>query len=313
MPLSMTEMTPFPDTPLLGIDWGTTNRRAYSLNPRGDLIRQHTDAVGILAAAGNFEKSLSDLLALMELERADVIMSGMVGSRNGWVEAPYLSTDRAISQLPDAMVEIDTALPNIRCRIVPGYQFTDRYGIPDVMRGEETQVLGALSLHASNGWFVLPGTHSKWVRVEQGRITEILTFMTGELFALLSHHGTLAALMEQEQSAVPAAFEAGMTAARHGSFTHTAFACRALVVTDTMPAAQASSYLSGLLIGSELHQIRKRTADQAGLSIQVIGSTTLGERYTEALHFFGMTAKVWQPDAVYVAALRTLAGFNIRK
>lgn len=310
MPLPMTEMRSAPGTPLLGIDWGTTNRRAYILGPEGDLVRHHTDESGILAVAGNFEKALSDLLSRMELDRADVIMSGMVGSRNGWRQVPYLSTDQPISQLPDAMVEIDTALPNVRCRIVPGYQFTDRYGTPDVMRGEETQVLGALSLCASSGWFVLPGTHSKWVRIEQGRITEIMTFMTGELFALLSRHGTLAALMAERQSPVPAAFEAGMTASRHGSFTHTAFGCRALVVTDTMPAAHASSYLSGLLIGSELHQIRERSADQTRFSVQVIGSATLEQRYVEALNFFGMSAQVWQPDDVYVAALRTLAGFT---
>jgi 2-dehydro-3-deoxygalactonokinase len=309
----MTEMTSEPNPPVVGIDWGTTNRRTYVLGPEGELVHHHSDELGILAVAGNFEKALADLLTKIELDHADVIMSGMIGSRNGWRQVPYLSTEQPISALPDAMVDIDTKLPNVRCRIVPGYQFIDPYGIPDVMRGEETQVFGALSLYAPSGWFVLPGTHSKWVRIEQGRISEIMTFMTGELFALLSRHGTLAALMEERQAWAPSAFEAGLSSARHDNFTHTAFGCRALVVTDTMPASHASSYLSGLLVGSELHQIRKGSIDQTEFSIQVIGSATLEERYMEALRFFGMSARVWQPDEVYVAALRTLAGFTIQQ
>ncbi len=126
------------DTPVLGIDWGTTNRRAYLLDRNGDLVRQHTDELGILAVAGNFEYALKDLLERLDLQRADVIMSGMVGSRNGWQQVPYLSVEQPISGLSDAMVEIDTSIPDVRCRIVPGYQYTDAHGNPDVMRGEET-------------------------------------------------------------------------------------------------------------------------------------------------------------------------------
>lgn len=296
-------------TPLLGIDWGTTNRRAYLLDATGNLVRQHNDELGILAVAGNFKAALRDLLKLLDLERADVVMSGMVGSRNGWQQTSYLSAERPLADLPDAMLEIDSALPNVRCRIVPGYRFTDEYGAPDVMRGEETQVLGALALGSATGWFLLPGTHSKWVRVEQGRVAEIVTFMTGELFWLLSQYGTLANLMKEPQP-VPSAFEAGIAAARHGSFTHMAFCCRALVVTETMPAQHAASYLSGLLIGTELRDIRYRMEGQARQPVQVIGSPALAARYLEALEVCGMPAAVWQPDEVYVAALRVLAGIE---
>lgn len=292
---------------LVGIDWGTTNRRAYVLDPHGRLVRQHSDEFGILAVAGGFEASLAQLLRTLDIGRADVIMSGMVGSRNGWLQVPYLSTDTPISRLPEALVGIDTGLPGVRCRIVPGYRYDDPHGTPDVMRGEETQVLGAQALSASEGWFLLPGTHSKWARVENGAITEFSTFMTGELFALLTRHGTLAALM-QEQATVPEAFEAGVRVAGRGSFTHAAFGCRALVVTDSMPATHASSYLSGLLIGCELDDIRKKEGGRGELQVQMIGSAGLGERYLAALGFFGMTANVLQPDEVYVAALRRLAG-----
>jgi 2-dehydro-3-deoxygalactonokinase len=296
-------------TPVLGIDWGTTNRRAYLLDRTGSLVRQHNDEFGILAVAGDFEHSLRDLLQRLDLQRADVIMSGMVGSRNGWQQVPYLSVDQPISTLSDAMVEIGTSLPDVRCRIVPGYQYTDIHGNPDVMRGEETQVLGALTLSASDGWFLLPGTHSKWVLVEHGVIREFMTFMTGELFSLLSRHGTLANLMNERPS-VPSAFEAGVKAAQQGAFTHMAFCCRALVVTDAMPAAHASAYLSGLLIGTELHEIRRRTSDQDRMRVQMIGSPALEARYADAMEYFQMSAAIWQPDQVYLTALRVLAGMQ---
>ncbi len=294
------------NTPLLGIDWGTTNRRAYVLDGEGKLVRQHSDEFGILNLTGNYEAALKLLLESLDLERADVLMSGMVGSRNGWVQAPYLSVAQPLARLSEALVEINTSLPGLRCRIVPGYRYTDADGTPDVMRGEETQVLGALAMGAAGGWFLLPGTHSKWVRVENGSIVEVVSFMTGELFALLSQHGTLAGLLK-EQTWLPAAFEAGLKGAQRGGFTHMAFCCRALVVTDTMPAEHAASYLSGLLIGAELHDIRQRTGGRIKTPVQVIGNPALTARYVEAMEFFGMSALVWPPDEVYAAALRVLA------
>lgn len=298
-----------PNTPLLGIDWGSSNRRAYLLDAHGKLLRQHDDDAGILRVDGDFETSLKDLLRALGLQAANIIMSGMVGSRNGWREAPYLSVDQPISSLHDALMEIESALPGVRCRVVPGYRYLDPHGMPDVMRGEETQALGALRLSAADGWFLLPGTHSKWVRIEGGRIAEFLTFMTGELYALLSQHGTLSKAMTTRQS-VPAAFEAGLHAARNGEFTHMAFCCRALVVTDMMPAEHTSSYLSGLLIGTELHDILQRTAGGIGSTVQVIGSPALAARYLNALEMLGVGARAWQPDEVYVAALRALFNLN---
>ena len=295
-------------TTLMGIDWGTSNRRAYLLDEQGGLVRQHDDHEGILHVAGDFEGSLKNLLDALEIERADIVMSGMVGSRNGWREAPYLSTDRPVAQLAQAMTEIGTSIPGVRVRVVPGYRYVDPHGLPDVMRGEETQVFGALALGAPDGWFLLPGTHSKWVRVEAGRIAEFSTFMTGELYALMSEHGTLSKVMGARES-VPEAFAAGLEAARHGGFTHTAFCCRALVVADMMPAAHTASYLSGLLIGTEMHEVLRRGAGAMTSPVQVVGSAALSSRYLSALELLGVPARAWQPDGVYVAALRAL--FNL--
>jgi 2-dehydro-3-deoxygalactonokinase len=298
---------------VLGIDWGTTNRRAYLLDAKGSLLRRHEDAMGILAVEpGRFAPSLAALLQSLGLERVDVIMSGMVGSRNGWQQVPYLDKEHALFRLPEALVDVDAPINGVRCRIVPGYCAVDACGTPDVMRGEETQILGAMPGAASSGWYLLPGTHSKWVYVQDGHVEEIITYMTGELFALLSEHGTLSSLVK-EGGDVREAFEAGLQVAQRSSFTHAAFGCRALVVTDTMPASHASSYLSGLLIGAEFAGIRQKAGDYPRGTVQIVGSPKLAERYVDALGVFDMQSRVWQPDDVYVAALRRLAGITYQE
>lgn len=300
---------------LLGIDWGSSKRRAYVLDRNGAVLRQHEDDGGILQVQGDFEGSLQALLRTLDIVQADIVMSGMVGSRNGWVEAPYLSTDVPLAALPERLLEVPAAPAGLRCRIVPGYHHIDANGLPDVMRGEETQVFGALQLAegqvpaAGERWFLLPGTHSKWVKLVDGVIDEFHTFMTGELYALLTHHGTLAKVVASED-AVQEAFAAGLQAARHGSFTHTAFCCRALVVTDMMPATHTASYLSGLLIGAELYDILRHAPEGLPQPVQVIGSTALARRYLAALELLGIEAHAWQPDLIYVAALRGLLGLR---
>ncbi len=291
---------------LLGIDWGSSNRRAYVLDRQGRLLRRHADGEGILHVDGNFEASLRALMGTLQVDQAEVLMSGMVGSRNGWQEVAYLDVAHPLTRLGEALHEIPTGLIGTRCRIVPGYRFLDRHGMPDVIRGEEIQVFGALRLGAPEGWFVLPGTHSKWVHVEGGRITEFRTYMTGEFYATLRQHGLLAKLIESED-AVPEAFHAGLQAARQGSFTHMAFCCRALVVTDMMPARHTASYLSGLLIGCELHDILQTGSGSPGNVIQIVGSPGLEQRYADALAWAGLPTRIWQPDEAYLAALRALA------
>lgn len=293
--------------PIVGINWGSSQRRVHLLSPEGGLIRRHKDECGVFEVGGDFEGSLKALLAMLEVVQADVILSGMVGSRNAWCGVSYLSCEHSIRELPQAMVDVETSLPGVRCRIVPGYQYTDEHGKPDLMRGEETQLLGALILGAAEGWFLLPGRHSKWVLVERDRVIEILTFMTGELFALLSERGTLANLMQQRDP-VPIAFEAGVMAAGRGGFSHMAFGCCALVETGAMPAAHAYSYLSGLLVGAELHEIRHRTGGQVHGPVQLIAASGMAAPYVQAAEFFDLPTMVWEPDELDLAALRALAG-----
>jgi 2-dehydro-3-deoxygalactonokinase len=164
------------------------------------------------------------------------------------------------------------------------------------MRGEETQLLGAVALGRRDGWFVLPGTHSKWVLVEDGSVRRIATFMTGELFATLSAHGTLAPLMAGEDD--DAAFIAGLDEARVGApLSNALFGVRARVVTGAMPAARARSFVSGLLVGAEF------VAAGRAAPLTCIGSPALQARYARAAGHFGVTLAGLDPDRVYCAAL----------
>jgi 2-dehydro-3-deoxygalactonokinase len=169
----------------------------------------------------------------------------------------------------------------------------------DVMRGEETQLLGAVALGRRDGWFVLPGTHSKWVHLEDGVIHRIATFMTGELFATLAAHGTLAPLMANDADD-DAAFVAGLDEARGGApLSNALFGVRARVVTGAMPATQARSFVSGLLIGAEF----VAALAGAGVDLVCIGSATLRDRYTRAARHFGVALAGLEPEHVYCAAL----------
>ncbi len=278
---------------LLGIDWGSSNRRAYLIERDGRLLRQHADGQGLLAVGGQFAASLEQLRAGMGVDPSvPVVMSGMVGSAGGWQEVPYLDIAEPLGHLPARLVAVRG---HPHCHIVPGY----RSSTPsvDVMRGEETQLLGAVTLGVRDGWVVLPGTHSKWVLLRDGRIERLSTFMTGELFAMLGNSGTLATIMESGHES-PAAFSAGLAEARRGDpLTHSLFGVRARVVTQAMPAADARSFVSGLLIGSEF------VAAQGRDTVHLIASHALSARYAQAANSFGLQAKVLDPDQVYLSAL----------
>ena len=283
---------------LLGIDWGTSNRRAYLIERGGRCVRQQADGQGLLAVGGQFAASLAQLRASMGVdESVPVVMSGMVGSASGWQEVAYLDTAVPLERLPDHLAAVGGQR---NCLIVPGYSC----GAPDVdvMRGEETQLLGAVSLGMRDGWMVLPGTHSKWVFLRDGRVERMSTYMTGELFAMLGNGSTLAAIMENGHDS-PAAFSAGLAeAARGQALTHSLFGVRAKVVTQAMPAADARSFVSGLLIGSEFAAART-IAGHARDTVHLIASHALSGPYAQAAAYFGMQARTFDPDQVYLAAL----------
>jgi len=296
-------------TAAVGVDWGTTHRRGYALAADGRCLAEHADADGMLSARGRFAESLDALLVALGAQdpQVRVLMSGMVGSANGWVQAPYLSPSVPLRDLGRHLLRVPYKAR--RVEIVPGLALQTE-GTVDVMRGEETQLLGAALLGHDEGWFLLPGTHSKWVRMTQGRVIDFATFMTGELFDLLSRQGTLAAAAGSVSAAAdthhPQAFAQGLHASANVALSHALFGCRARVVTGALPAEQARSYLSGLLIGAEWHELRHRGAGQLPGTVTVIGAPHLAARHAEAAASFGVHLHHLDPGTVQKAALTHL-------
>ena len=281
---------------MLGVDWGTSNRRAYLVERGGRCLRRHTDGEGMLAVGGNFAASLAALRTTMQVGAAvPVVMSGMVGSSSGWQQVPYLDLGTSLADLAQHLVPV-AGHPD--CLIVPGFCTRDE-GV-DVMRGEETQLLGALALGVGDGWVVLPGTHSKWALLRAGRIERFATYMTGELFSMLAAGGTLAPMLK-DGADDGIGFSAGIAQARLARpLSQSLFGARARVVAGDMAAAQARSFVSGLLIGTEFAS----SGFAAGAAVVIIGSPALGEHYASAARLFGIVSTVLDSDAVYCAALQ---------
>ena len=308
----------------VGVDWGTTHRRGYALAADGRCLAEHADTDGMLAARGRFEASLESLLQALKASgpQVRVLMSGMVGSAHGWVQAPYLGPEVHLREIGHHLLRVpDTAR---RVEIFPGIALKTATAV-DVMRGEETQLLGTALLGHEDGWFLLPGTHSKWVRMAAGRVADFATFMTGELFDLLGRHGTLAAAAGAAagtpgaagaEPAVadqagndpqhPEAFDQGLRAGADVALSNALFGCRARVVTGALPPEQARDYLSGLLIGAEWHELRRRGAGHLPASVTVIGAPHLAARHAEAAAAFGVTVQHLDPAEVYKTALAHL-------
>ena len=287
----------------VGVDWGTTHRRAYVLNAQGQCAQEVSDDDGALASKGRFAQSLDQLLATLQTKPSAAVLSGMVGSALGWHQVPYVDSAVALQDLPEHLFRVPDALSQTPVYIVPGYCVRDAQGQPDVMRGEETQLLGAVALGHTDGWFVLPGTHSKWVQLAAGRIVQLRTYMTGELFDLLRKQGTIAAATGGSEHWDPAAFADGVRAAAHGGLGHALFGVRARVVCGDMAAASGFAYLSGLLIGHELHDV-VQAAGAAGVErFSLIGSPALAKLYEASAAQLGLHCKILDAQQAFLAAM----------
>ncbi len=242
---------------------------------------------------GDYAGVLRDLIGGWTDGTVPILLGGMIGSRQGWHEAPYLTCPAAPSSLAARALRFDTGLGT--GWIVPGVSCTDASGGHDVMRGEEMQLLGAGVL---DGTVVLPGTHSKWVRMEDGAIRRFRTFMTGELFALLCTHSLLGRLMEDGQGD-PGAFDRGVDRAfADPALTALLFSVRTEGLFGLIEPHGLADYLSGLLIGAEL-----AAADHAA-STTIIGEGALVERYVRAMARAGFApAQVVAGDEAAAAGL----------
>lgn len=293
------------------VDWGTTNARAYLLDGDGAVRDRRTSEHGILnvpdrAFRAAFDALVGDWLAAMPAAR--VLMAGMIGSRQGWVEAPYAACPVSIADLAAAVVPVP-GLPHVA--IVPGVSDRASGDRHDVMRGEEVQIFGALGAATgaagTDGVLCLPGTHAKWAVVEGGRLQRFATAMTGEVYDALRRHTILGALMTPADAGDgAAAFHRGLErAGEGGGLLHHLFSVRADALFDAVPAATLADYLSGILIGHEV-QAMLRHMEPTG-AVRLIGAPVLTARYAAALDRHRQASAVLDSDAVTVAGLAAVA------
>jgi 2-dehydro-3-deoxygalactonokinase len=302
--------------PLLALDWGTSSVRAYLLGTDGAIMDTRAEPWGIMHTPGGDFAAAFTMLTGPWRDRfpgLKAIASGMIGSAQGWREAPYCEAPAGAAELAAALVTVETG--NGLLYLVPGVRRGGK--TPNVMRGEETQILGALSLAPDlekDSMVILPGTHSKWVSVHESRIMDFTTYMTGELFAVLRDHSILgrpakAAQREAGASEIDwSAFERGASTVRDSADGLSAllFSTRTLVLAGLMEPAHSLDYLSGLLIGEEFRVARPETQRP----LTVIGDPALCTRYQRAAALFGLSAPrlIENPCATGLWRIATMAG-----
>jgi 2-dehydro-3-deoxygalactonokinase len=225
-----------------------------------------------------------------------IVASGMVGSREGWREAAYLDVPLNVFDLSKHLTEL-RASRGETIRIVPGLM--RRGELVNVMRGEETQILGALAARPSDEkkevWICLPGTHSKWARIKGSTVEDFETFMTGELYAALCKHTILRHTMKQSASFLALAFDRGVRVAEtagHLGVLSNVFSVRTFGLTRELRSEEQPDYLSGLLIGHEINAFSALCAGKSSVPVVLVGQPSLTMRYRRALklrHFTNVT------------------------
>ncbi|MGA0604770.1 2-dehydro-3-deoxygalactonokinase [Phenylobacterium sp. VNQ135] len=293
---------------LLACDWGTTNLRAWTLDARGGVVADR-DFPGLGVAKlkpGEAEARFRDeVRPALSAERLPAMLCGMVGSNLGWTLAPYADAPADLDDLAARLKAVDG--PDW-IRIVPGVRWAGFNGQGDVMRGEETQLFGWLAAEPERGrgrrLVCHPGTHAKWMLVEDGRLTRFVTAMTGELFAVLKTHSVLKSEVAADDMA---AFDAGVAAAGAGdALAARLFTARARVVGEGRPAEETPSYLSGLLIGAEVAATPALLGCTGDEPVSLLGDAKLCGLYARALAARGIEADVHDGEAAAVAGLFAL-------
>ena len=293
-------MTPEPG--LIAVDWGTTRFRAYLAAADGTIFERRESDDGIAAISpGGFASALLSHCGswLDQYPGLPVVMAGMIGSRNGWIEAPYAPCPASPADIALGMACAEIS-PGRAASIIPGL-ITRESAAPDVMRGEETLIFGS---GVTDGIAVLPGTHSKWARIEGGRITGFMTFMTGEFYDVLVKHSLLGRLAAAPEDS--AGFRRGLehAAGARLPLTHAVFAARTLVLAGGMPPGMVAPFLSGLLIGAEIRGAREVFGVVPRVSL--IGGGALARNYEEALAHGGIAAERLDSEACLLRGIAAI-------
>ena len=286
---------------LICVDWGTSSFRAARVDANGAAIEEISAPAGIMSIAdGDFDAAFQSLVGrwLARPPALPIIASGMITSRNGWVETAYLSLPASATELAAKLTPFTTKSGAV-IHFITGLTRLDAQGIPDVMRGEEAELVGHIAESAqAGGVFVAPGTHSKWVMAQNGYIETFQTYMTGEFYAVLRQHSILGRLAKDGPFR-PEAFAKGVEVARRAncSLLSLAFSARTLALFGTLSDEDVGDYLSGLLIGAEVQSAQ--AGEAAGKPVTLIGRSDLAERYGSAIAAFGLAVKTAPPGMAW--------------
>jgi 2-dehydro-3-deoxygalactonokinase len=290
----------------VGVNWGSTNFRAYLIGADGAVIEDYAAPAGIVSLDRAGMAATMDALATRWPNSGPIYASGMIGSNVGWTEVPYAEAPAGCADLATAAVS--TTIGNVPVHIVPGIACRRSFdGEPDILRGEEIELMGLAALRAVDGWVALPGTHTKWARLEQGRVIDFFTSMSGEIFDRLTAKGLLASIVAGE-AVDGAIFLKGVAAgrARRLSLGTLLFGARAQVVRGALAKVDAASYIRGLLIGSEIADAMAVYPTVGEAVIPLIGNRALCQLYASALAAAGMTGELIDSRAACLRGFRAL-------
>ena len=293
---------------LIALDWGSTRFRGWLLDANGQALGSFEKELGILKIKDSsfsyiFKKILKTWFK--DHGRLPVIASGMIGSLQGWVEAPYVATPAGPDEFAEHLVFLSFNSNNEdkhqSIAIVPGMKHWNE-GVPDVMRGEETQVAGLICNQQQIGCCVLPGTHSKWVFTKSDQIESFMTFMSGEIFSVMVEHSILGRLMDGTERDDDS-FTYGCNQAlnsTHGLLSQL-FSARTMGLFQQVEAKGIHSFLSGLIIGSEIKEGISRSFQNSNFSetkVKLIGEISLCTLYKQAFEIAGVQAKLIKNNPV---------------
>jgi 2-dehydro-3-deoxygalactonokinase len=283
----------------IGVDWGTTNRRAYRIDSAGHCAAEFEDAKGVLSVpSGRFHDAVREIRD--RLGDLPLLMAGMVGSNRGWVEAPYVNAPSGLDELAEHLVWAGE-----REAIVPGISYLSGERA-DVMRGEEVQLLGAVASGEvdADGFVCHPGTHNKWCVLRQCQLHSFRTVMTGELFSLLKAHSILSDLLAGPVEPNEA-FRAG---AHRGLYEEALpadlFEIRARVLLGQSRKEDAASFASALLIGTD---VRIGLSHPAAAEVTVMGRPELTRLYAAALDVAGRSSNELDGEKSFLAGIADIA------
>ena len=293
---------------LIGVDWGTSNLRVHRIDASGAIIDSRRSSNGILnVPADGFAKILAAEIGdwLCELPTVPVVACGMVGARQGWVEVPYAQCPVSLDDLARALSPVALSADRV-VHLVSGAAWRGGVDLADVIRGEESTIVGALHGSLDQGLVCLPGTHTKWAWVADGALQRFRTAMSGEIYQVLLQHSILGRMAVQDAAFDEHAFVRGVArASSAGGLLHHLFSVRALRLFDELSEQQAPSYLSGLLIATDILAMRSDKALNNTLTL--VGEGATGNAYAQAFKALDIAYTLLDGDVAVARGLHAIS------